>query len=374
MKQRCPKWWRTIEGEQDRVDEGICRDDYGDNVLFCGLFLIRFHAHNSIKPDNQALIEGEERILDRPKVTSLPPDLADVTRYEQRSAPRYADEIRLVHIWLVLSRGKFTIAALILVSIAIGSAYALFTPHSYAYTTIIEVGTNGRNELIEPLETSRTKVVEGYIPQVLQEHIKRNPDDKTQYGIRVEIPRNSQVLVLRSQGTAEQEQMYATLHNAVADRLKSDHLRIQSVLQRGLGTQLEMRERSLTELREQAKAFETQINRLEGKRELPARELAYLTSLRLADNQRAQSELVPLVDVVRLQLNSMRETSAVVSPMRSLDPTDIGKGTVVTLAALAGLFLGIIAAFFVEFVAIAREDASPRSQAQNNEMKTGSAL
>lgn len=298
--------------------------------------------------------------MDRPKVTSLPPELADVALHDQRSEPRYADEIKLVDIWLVLSRRKFTIVALVLVSTAIASAYALFTPHSYAYTTIIEIGTNGRNELIEPLETARAKVVEGYIAQALQDHIKGNPEDNTQYGIKAEIPKNSQVLVVRSHGTVAQERAYATLHNAVADRLKADHRRIQNALQRGLETQLEMRERSLTELRVQAKAFEAQIDRLEGKQELPARELAYLTSLRLADNQRAQSELVPLVDVVRLQLTSMRETSTVVSPMRSLKPTDLGKGTIIMLAALVGLFLGILVAFFIDLVARTREDVSLR--------------
>ena len=301
--------------------------------------------------------------MDRPKVTSLPADLSDVTLYDQRSYPPHADEIRLVDVWLVLSRRRFTIAALILVSIAIGFAYALFAPHSYAYTTIIEIGTNGRNELIEPLDTARAKVVEGYVAQALQEHLKVHPGDRARYGIKAEVPKNSQVLVLRSEGTAENERVYATLHNAVADRLRSDHLRIQNALRRGLETQLEMRERSLTALKDQAKTFDVQINRLEGKKELPARELAYLTSLRLADNQRAQSELVPLVDNVRLQLANMRETNVVVSPMRSMDPSDVSKRTVVMLAGLAGLFLGVIAAFTIDLIARIREDVSRRSQA-----------
>lgn len=266
----------------------------------------------------------------------------------------------MIDIWLVLVRRKFTIAAIVLASVAVGFAYVFFKPHSYAYTTIVEVGTNGRNELIEPLETARAKVVEGYIAQALREHVKVHPDDRARYRIKAEVPKNSQVLVLRSEGTAENERIYATLHNAVADRLRTDHLRIQSALRKGLETQLEMRERSLTALRDQAKAFDAQINRLEGKKELPARELAYLTSLRLADNQRAQSELVPLVDNVRLQLANMRETGAVVSPMRSLDPSDLGKKTIVTLAALAGLFLGVIAAFFIDLVARVREAGSPR--------------
>lgn len=302
--------------------------------------------------------------MDRPKVTSLPPDLADVAVYERRSESRHPDELRLLDIWLVLLRRKLIVAAIVLVSVVIGFAYALFTPDSYAYTTIIEIGTNGRNELIDPLETARAKVVEGYIAQALQDYINKNPDDKPRYGITAEVPKNAQVLVLRSRGAAENERTYATLHNAVAERLRSDHLRIQSALRAGLETQLEMRERSLTALRDQAKSFEAQINRWEGRKELPARELAYLTSLRIADNQRAQSELVPLVDNVRLQLANMRETTAVVSTMRSLDPTGMGRQTTVILAALIGLILGTIAALFVDLIARAREEVSKRPQAK----------
>lgn len=301
--------------------------------------------------------------MDRPKVPSLPPELSEVRLYTEHPDSRYADEIRLVDVWFILFRRRLTIGAITLISVALGTAYVFSMPSRYAYTTIIEIGTNGRNELIEPLETARTKVVEGYIVQALQDHIQRNSDDTAHYGIKAEIPRNSQVLVLRSEGTAEQERLYATLHNVVADRLRLDHLRIQSGLRKGLEMQLEMRERSLNELREQAKAFETQITRLEEKKELPARELVYLTSLRLADNQRAQSELVPLVDVVRLQLANMRETSAVVSPMRSLAPIGTSKGAAVMLAALAGLFLAIVLAFVFELMARVHSDALRRSQA-----------
>lgn len=301
--------------------------------------------------------------MDRPKVTSLPADLSDAGLYTQRPEINDTDEIRLVDIWLVLVRRKFVIAALVLVSIAFGLAYALFTPHSYAYTTIIEIGTNGQNELIEPLETVRAKVVDGYIAQVLQLHLKNSSNGEARYGINAEVPKSSQVLILRSKGTAENEPVYVALHGAIVDRLKSDHLRVQNPLRKDLETRLQMRERSLAELRDQAKSFEAQIKRLEQKRELPARELSYLTSLRLADNQRAQSDLAPLIDNARQQLANMRETNAVVLPMRSMDPVGLGKTTTVMLSALIGLFLGIIAAFFVDFVAKTHEETARRTPA-----------
>lgn len=299
--------------------------------------------------------------MDRPKATSLPPDLADVALYEQHS--RYTDEIRLVDVWLVLARRKVVIAALVMISVALGLAYAFFTPHSYAYTTIIEIGTNGRSELIEPLDTARAKVVDGYITQVLREHLEKTPDDAARYEIKAEVPKNSQVLILRSAGTAEKEPIYAALHDAVVTRLTLDHQRVQNVLREDLNIRLKMRERSLAELRNQAKLFEAQLTRLEGKQDLPVREMIYLTSLRLAENQRAQAEMVAHIDGIRLQLANMRETGAAVSPMRSLDPGGLGKKTTVVLSGLIGIFLGIIVALFVDLIARTHEEAARRAQA-----------
>lgn len=299
--------------------------------------------------------------MDRSKPTSLPPDLSNAALYAQRPEFDNVDEIRLVDIWLVLVRRKFIIAALVFVSIAFGLIYALFTPHSYAYTTIVEIGTNGQNELIEPLETARSKVADGYIAQVLQAHFKSH-SNSARYEVKAEVPKNSQVLVLRSRGTVENEPVYAALHGEVVSRLKLDHLRAQNTLRADLKMRLETRERNLAELRQQAKLFETQLKRLEEKRELPARELSYLTSLRLADNQRVQSEMLLLVDNARMQLANVHETSAVVPTMRSLDPVGPGRKTMVVLSGLIGLFLGIVTALFVEFVAKTREETARRAE------------
>lgn len=300
--------------------------------------------------------------MDRPRPTSLPPDLSNAALYAQRPELDNADEIRLIDLWIVLVRRKFVIAALVLVSIAFGLVYALSTPRSYAYTTIVEIGTNGQNELIEPLETARVKVADGYVAQVLQAHIENNSNNATRYEVRAEVPKNSQVLVLRSRGTVENEPVYVALHGEVISRLRLDHLRAQNALREDLKARLETRKRNLAELRQQAKLLETQLKRLEEKQELPARDLSYLMSLRLADNQRAQSETLLLIDNARMQLVNVHETSAVVSTMRSLDPVGLGKKTMVMLSGLIGLFLGIITALFVEFAAKTREETTRRAE------------
>ena len=310
--------------------------------------------------------------MDKPKATSLlPPGSSDAALYERRSGSSNTEEVRLVDIWFALVRRRLVIAVVTLLSTASGLVYVISVPRSYEYTTVIEIGTRhagGRSgfgsqtELIETPETVRTKITSGYIAQVLQAYLKNNSTDVARYGIKVDVPKNSQVLILRSVGTAENEPVYVALHDAVVDRLRSDHLRIQNALQKDLETRLKEQERILAELRQQAKTFDAQLKRLEGKQELPARELSYLTSLRLADNQRAQSEMVSLIDNIRQQQTSIRETGATVSAMRSLDPVGLEKKVMMMLSGFLGLFLGILMALFIDFAVKARDETIRRTQ------------
>ena len=289
--------------------------------------------------------------MDSHRGGSLPPDFATVALYEQRSGFRYANEMRLLDVWLILTRRKLIIGSMFFLSLAIGSSYAFLSPHLYSYTTLVEIGTNGRGELLEPLETIRTKLADGYIARILQEHMVKNPSDTARYEIITDVPKNSNVLLLRSKGTAEQERTYATLHDAVVARLKQDHQRVQKLLRDDMQARLKMRERGLTDLKEKGKLLEAQLKRPGDKRDLPARELAFLTTLTLVDRQRAQAEMLAQIDNIRSHLALMRETGATGSPMRSANPVGPGKKTTVILSSVTGIFLGLLAALYVDFVA-----------------------
>lgn len=273
------------------------------------------------------------------------------------------DEVPLAEIWNALVRHKLLISTIVIVFASVGIVHSLFSPLIYEYTTVIEVGTRysasrsdleGRLELIEPIETVRAKVAGGYIAQVLQEHYKKTSDAR-RYAIKVEVPKNSQIIILESKGAADSEAIYISLHETVVDRIRQDHFRAQEALHKDLEARLDMQQRSLAELRQQAQLFDAQLKRLEGKSELPARELSYLTSLRLADNQRAQAEIVGRIDAVRLQLANLRETRAAVSPMRSFEPVGLSRELKVFLWVTVGLLVGAITALVLAFARSRRE-------------------
>ena len=300
--------------------------------------------------------------MDRRTVTSpLPPESSEATLFERH--PNVSGEVKFIDIGAAVVRRKFIIGAFVLVFAAVGLFHAFYKEPVFEYTTIIEIGNryvvskndlNGRFELIEPIDTVRAKVANGYIAQVLLEHVKKT-NDKGKYDIKADVPKNSQILILGSRGIADNEAVYEALHEAIADRIRQDHLRVQGALRKDLEERLDLQLRSLMELRQHAKRFDAKLEQLERKAELPTREMSYLTALRLADNQRAQAEIINLIDNVRLQLVNMRETKTVVSPMRSLEPIGLRKEMSVLFAGLFGLLLGVVVALLVDFGAKARD-------------------
>ncbi len=56
------------------------------------------------------------------------------------------------------------------------------------------------------------------------------------------------------------------------------------------------------------------------------------------------------IDDIRYRLKGLRDTRPLTSPMKSLEPVGVGKKIIVIISLMAGLFVGIFAVFFLEFL------------------------
>jgi len=74
----------------------------------------------------------------------------------------------------------------------------------------------------------------------------------------------------------------------------------------------------------------------------------------LADNHRAQLSQRDTISKLKIQLANLRETQALMPPMRSPESSGPGAALIVLLSLVLGLMLGIFAAFFAEFLAKVR--------------------
>ena len=333
---------------------------------------------------------------------------------EQPLAPYYyEDEVSLLDLWRVLHRRRRLVALVTALTLLAGLAF-LWLPPRYDYTTTIEIGTRitgTKVELVESPETVLAKVQESYIPLARQELRRRNGAHGLPE-IRARVPKGSQLVVLSSRGPLEAEELHTSLQQAVVDKLKADHARILGVLRKeteiqkqraqaqvaALADEIALLQARKKRLEEKARlldgriaALRTQLERLRQDRRRAAAGptdaeramtlllldsqiqkqedlLAQLREARriglaeeadslekaLADKAREQAAQKDLVAKLDLQLANLRETRALLPPLRSPDPSGPGPLLVFLLALVLGPMLGALAAFLAEFLAKAR--------------------
>ncbi len=321
------------------------------------------------------------------------------------------DEISLIDIWLVLYRRRWLVTAIIAVVVAGGLAYAFLIPPRYAYTTTIEIGTRIVNNLLVPIESQesvRAKIIESYVPYVIQQYQSKEANIIGGYGITVSAPKDSQIVVLSSKGVVQDETVYKQLHSMVVERIRDDHNRVSSVLRKGIEAQVAERERKVSALQEQKRLLDAQFKRIDEERVLLSGEIEQINTLadeserqrakavmeisdsakamtllmlseqvrqtysRLADlkkrmmidlpnkrdefekafydNLLAQADQRAEAEQMRLSLANMLDTRTVAPSLRLPDPVGPGKAVVVVLSLVVGLLLAVVLAFFIEFL------------------------
>ncbi len=265
---------------------------------------------------------------------------------------------------------------------------------------------------MESPETVLAKVKESYIPLAQQVYLDQHPEWGSVVKIDTRVPKGSQIIVLSSKGPDDRGDIHKTLQQSIVDMLKKDHGRIVDVLRKETeilqhkavakleelkdGNELIMargkrlndfaelltkqaeearkdllqvknnRQKSVKEATNEAKAMTLLMldSEIRNYRELLAEidERLHIETANnqdaikkeLADNQRAQKAQQDDIAKLEIQLVNLRETRALLPPMRSPEPTGPGKALVVLLSLVLGLMLGVFAAFFTEFLSKVR--------------------
>ena len=231
------------------------------------------------------------------------------------------DEISLIDLAIVLIRHKTIIAVIFTATIALGVTMTLFTPRIYTFSSTIEIGSQIINSSIQPLESPQAllaKLQYGYIPQLLIEHKQSSPSNKKKYQIKASVPKGSNILLLETKGTKEQEDILKTLLQTVSQKAIQDHNHILASVRSNLKARLKQTNNNLKSLKSGSEK-------------------------EVATNQE-------LIEILNSQLANLRNTREILPPIRSIDPTGGSRKTIIVISAITGLFLGVFTAFFTEFL------------------------
>jgi len=280
------------------------------------------------------------------------------------------------------------------------------------------------NETLESMETVVEKLNTGYIPKVLAAYVDE-ADDRTAPKIEASSPKQSQLVLIKSKARENESELHVNLHKNVLETLLADHANLignfrksvelrltratrkyeslsdevrvltnrlklldatKALLQKQIGqiqgllsSTASGLERALSEVGDEAMALtilmvgnEIQQNRTR----LAALEERLLIGLpqergtlekQLADVKRDITTQQQQIFTIELRLRSIQETRVLVGPARSLEPVGPGRAVILALAGVLGLILGVLAAFFAEFLTKVRAARMERERLAKQE-------
>lgn len=238
------------------------------------------------------------------------------------------DEISLVDLALVLVRRKIIIIGILSLFIALGVAAALYLPKTYDYHSSIEIGTQliiGERQPIETPSSLLAKINYSFIPETLHQYQQQNPEDQKAYKIIASNPEDSDIITLSMSATEDQSELVHGFINSITRNIMQEHTALFDAIKETLELQLTQATNRLNSMGNSSENL-TEKNSLQDK-----------------------------IDSYLSQLSNLRGSKIISQPMKSQKPTGISRKLIVLIAAFAGLFIGIFAAFFVEFAAKVRE-------------------
>ncbi|MBK9130702.1 MAG: hypothetical protein IPM20_03530 [Gammaproteobacteria bacterium] len=345
-----------------------------------------------------------------PLKTTAPPDLL---RYV---APE--DEISLVDLWLILLRHRRLIAAIVVVAFLLGLAAAALKTDRYAYTTTIQIARVG-DQLLEQPDTLLAKLNESYIPYVLQQRLQQEPGAMAIHA-GAEIPKNSNLILIRSEGPEADADLHLKVHGQILDRLAQDQDPAIDVVKLSMENDLNRLRNQRDKLKDQAESLQSQDQRLNEQEVLLKNQLKDLKKLidssesnrnkalrevegeakamtlmlidtetrkymdreaeieerllvglpqerdtlknGLADNLRSQAELQERLREAEAKIVNIRYTRPITPSLRSQNPLGVSREVIVILSGILGLMLGIFSAFIAEFQIRIRERLDEQAQ------------
>ena len=154
----------------------------------------------------------------------------------QYPAPVYqTDSIDFIDLFLILDKRKWIIVFVTLVSLSIGFALNVSKKPVYLFTTTISIGiqvTGKQLVRFETIETVKNKIESTFIPYVLSEYIKANPDAKP-FKISVSVPKRSQVIILKTSASDKDAEIVKILHQQIVEALAKEHQHIHNSIKLG---------------------------------------------------------------------------------------------------------------------------------------------
>jgi len=145
------------------------------------------------------------------------------------SGSAYDDEISLIDLWLVLSRRRNMLLAIVLAFLVSGVSFAMLKPVLYKYNAVLQVGlmsvegADSKPSYIEIPANVLEKLTKSYIPLVLSEYLQTHPELKSAPKLKASMAKKSDLITLEIKGKETESAEYRGIIQRVIAHVQADH-------------------------------------------------------------------------------------------------------------------------------------------------------
>lgn len=292
------------------------------------------------------------------------------------------DEISLIDLYRVLVSHRAKIFLITATIIVVAAAYAFSRPTVYEFSVNIEVGSieiDGKK--LDSIPNTQANLELIHIPNVLAKYRKEDAEQAGVGKVEVVIPKSSEVIQLKTQGTKEQEELYTQVLNDIVIALAAQHDKKLILIRKQMEDKYKIAKIDMLELISTAEMAKLKLD-IEHKLLLSSKKLDEEKALLgvLAATQLRQQLESSLHAIARkkeeirnmgVKIENIQSTHRSSEVRRSWQPVGTGKKVIVILGAVLGLMAGIFYAFLAEFL---RKVRTEESRVVLNETDASSAL
>lgn len=267
----------------------------------------------------------------------------------------HSDEIDLIDLWLVITHHYRLLFAFVGIVFIVGLVVSFLRPPHYEYSATIQIGgirDKSAFDLVEKPESVVATLQDGIIPGVLQQYVNAHPDSNlASLKIDVTNPTNSDVIVLKARGTAEQQGQITGILDSVIRELD---VTLDSLLKEHVDASRKLLISELSASQSEIDQLRNSRNKVTKNGDSGSKALTLL----LLDNQvsNLQQNMFNLKQQLEVGLVAdIRMTYPVTAPQRSLKPVGLTRSLLVVLSLLCGLIFGLFAVFAARMLELARD-------------------
>ena len=261
------------------------------------------------------------------------------------------DEVSLYDLWSVIAKRKLLFCLVFIIVLIVGISTSLLRPKHYQYAQAIKIASyydDGNTITLQSSKTVVSKITALYLPVVLNQYNTQHVDtpvylNDDNFSVN---DLGDGVVVLSVTGLMRNQAAYAEIFKSLLARLVTEETPLVQAIKDSLTDQLKHLNKELE--------FQVNFNKTLAEKVVNLEDVA-LQHIILTQKKETYTDLTASIADVERNLDTLSNSHFISDITRSANSVGIARSALVMLFIMAGLILGLLMVFIVEFFANAKK-------------------